>query len=122
VRYGQPDDVRYEYSSAGFGLEGTSERIADPAERATLRSRPSTSFLDEDEFREGDVSGVALQRGGANVKAKQLEIWTYDGPGYPLTKHADRGPQSHRGLKFIFADEMGNGNYTLIGSSGATIY
>jgi GWxTD domain-containing protein len=122
VRYGPPDDIVYEFSSSSFGADGNSERIADPAERATLRARPSTSFLDADEFREGDVSDVAEQRGGTNIKAKQLEIWTYDGPGYPLTDRVDRGPDSHRGLKFIFADEMDNGNYTLIGSTGATIY
>jgi GWxTD domain-containing protein len=122
VRYGPPDDVVYEFSSSSFGRDESSERIADPAERATLRSRPSTSFLDADEFREGDVSEVTEQRGGTNVKSKQLEIWTYDGPGYPLTEHVDRGPDSHRGLKFIFADEMGNGNFTLIGSTGASIY
>jgi GWxTD domain-containing protein len=122
VRYGPPDDVLYEFSSSGFGLDGNAERVADPAERATLRARPSTSFLDADEFREGDVTDVTEQRGGTNIKSKQLEVWVYDGAGYPLTDRVDRGPDSHRGLKFIFADEMGNGTYTLIGSSGATIY
>jgi hypothetical protein len=122
VRYGPPDDVLYEFSSSGFGLDGNAERVADPAERATLRARPSTTFQDADEFREGDVRDVTEQRGGTNIKSKQLEVWVYDGAGYPLTDRVDRGPDSHRGLKFIFADEMGNGTYTLIGSSGATIY
>ncbi|NNE42603.1 MAG: hypothetical protein HKN12_00205, partial [Gemmatimonadetes bacterium] len=122
VRYGRPDDIQYEYSSSGFGIDGSSERIAEPSERASIASRPSTSFLDPEEFREGDLSGVAEQRGGATVKSKQLEIWSYDGPGYPLADNVDRGPSSHRGLKFIFADEMGNGNYQLIGSSGASIF
>jgi GWxTD domain-containing protein len=122
VRYGPPDEIEYEYSSSGFGLDGATQRIADPAERATLRARPSTSFLDPDEFREGDVSDLAAQQGGATVKSKQFEVWRYDGPGYPLTKHSDRGANSHRGLKFIFADEMGDGNYMLISSSGATIF
>lgn len=122
VRYGPPDDVEYEYSSSGFGLDGATQRLADPAERATLRARPSTSFLDPDEFREGDVSDIASQQGGATVKSKQFEVWVYDGPGYPLTSHSDRGPNSHRGLKFIFADEMGDGNYMLISSSGASIF
>jgi GWxTD domain-containing protein len=122
VRYGPPDEVQYEYSSSGFGLDGTTQRVADPAERATIRARPSTPFLDPDEFREGDLSDVANQQGGATVKSKQIEVWFYDGPGYPLTEHSDRGSDSHRGLKFIFADEMGDGNYLLIGSSGATIF
>jgi GWxTD domain-containing protein len=122
VRYGPPDDVIYEFSSSSFGLNPGSERISDPSERAGLQSRPSASFLDPDEFREGDVSDAAAQRGGANVKSKQVEVWTYVGSGHPLAGRADLGPGSHRGLKFIFADEMGNGNYSLIGCSGATVY
>jgi GWxTD domain-containing protein len=120
VRYGPPDDIAFEYSSAGFGLDGTSERVAGPGERATLSNRPSASFLGSDEFREGDVSDVSGQTGGANIKAKSLEVWTYDGPGRPLSK-IELDADSHRGLKFIFADEMGDGNYQLIGSSGAPL-
>jgi GWxTD domain-containing protein len=121
VRYGRADDVLTEYSSSGFGDTG-GERVAGPAERVNLGNRPATSFLDADEFLEGDVSDVAQQRGGANIEAKELEVWVYDGPGRPLTKHQDLNESSHRGLKFIFADQMGNGNFTLIGSSGTSIY
>lgn len=121
VRYGPPDDVDYQFSSSGFG-PGTGQRVADPGERATLQSRPNTSFLDADEFREGDVSDVARQRGSATVKSKQLEVWTYDGRGNSLRGKVDLQEDSHRGLKFIFADEMGNGEYQLIGSSGANVY
>ncbi len=123
VRYGPPDDVDYQYSASGFGSGAGSERVADPAERATIGSRPSSSFLEKDEFLEGDVSGLANQRGSATVKSKQLEIWTYDGRGRSLRPgHQDFAPNSHRGLKFLFADELGNGDYRLIGSEGATVY
>ena len=122
VRYGPPDEVNYQYSSSSFGLDGGSERVAGPGERARIGNRPSASFLDREEFQEGDLSDVADQRGGANIKAKSLEVWTYDGPGRSLTHRRDLDSQSHRGLKFIFADEMGNGDYELIGSTGATIY
>jgi len=122
VRYGPADDILTEFSSSGFGSEGGNERVAGPQERVRLGTRPSTSFLDPDEFREGDVSGVAEQRGGSNIEAKELEVWVYDGPGHPLTENQDLDRTSHRGLKFIFADEMGNGNFILIGSSGTSIY
>lgn len=123
VRYGAPDEVDYQYSSSGFGPDAGSQRVSEPGERADLSNRPAPSFLSADEFREGDVSGLATQRGGATIKSKQLEVWTYDGWGSPLRPdHQDLSNVSHRGLKFIFADEMGNGEYQLVGSEGATVY
>jgi GWxTD domain-containing protein len=121
VRYGPPDEVNFEYNSSGFGLDGTHERVAGPGERASLGNRPSTSFLGADEFREGDVSEVAEQTGGVNIEAKALEVWVYNGHGHPLTPQ-QLEPSSHRGLKFIFADEMGDGNYVLVSSVGASLY
>jgi GWxTD domain-containing protein len=121
VRYGPPDERNWEYNASGFGLDGTTERVAGPGERATLGNRPSASFLGSDEFREGDVSEVADQTGGVNIEAKALEVWVYDGHGHPLTPQA-LDSSSHRGLKFIFADEMGDGNYVLISSVGASLY
>ncbi|MBZ0269153.1 GWxTD domain-containing protein [bacterium] len=123
VLYGPPEDVNYEYSSSGFGPGAGTERVADPGERAGMVSRPSTTFLDSEEFQEGDVTGVATQRGGATIKSKSLEVWTYDGQGHPLRPdHHEVNLISHRGLKFIFADEMGNGEYQLVGSQGADIH
>jgi GWxTD domain-containing protein len=123
VRYGPPDDVDYQYSSSGFGPGNGTERVSDPAERATISSRPSASFLETDEFLEGDVSGLGSQRGSATVKSKALEVWTYDGRGRSLRPdRQDLSQSGHRGLKFVFADEMGNGDYRLIGSEGATVY
>ncbi len=122
VRYGPPDDVTYQYNSSSFGLDPDQERVADPGERATLSSRPNPSFLDATEYREGDISGIAEQRGSATIKSKQLQIWSYDGRGHPLTDRISYDGDSHRGLKFIFADEMGNGEYQLIGSSGTSLH
>jgi hypothetical protein len=84
-----------------------------------MSNRPGASFLDPDEFREGEVSDLATQRGGTNIKSKELEVWTYDGPGRPLAGRTS-SDRSNRGLKFIFADEMGNGEYELVGSEGTT--
>ncbi len=122
VRYGPPDEVNYKESSSGFGPTDREERVADPGERAGLTGRPSASFLDRDDFLEGDVEDVARQRGSATVKSKSLEIWTYDGRGRPLTDRIALDQDSHRGLKFIFADEMGNGDFQLIGSSGVSLH
>jgi GWxTD domain-containing protein len=121
VRYGPPDDVSTQYNSSSYGLDPALERVADPSERATLSARPDQSFLDADEYREGDVSGVTRQRGSATIKSKELQIWTYDGRGHPLTDRIPFNANSHRGLKFIFADEMGNGEFQLIGSTGAVL-
>ena len=41
----------------------------------------------------------------------------------PLPKPAGRlSTGSHRGLTFLFADQMGNGDYQLIGSQGTSVY
>jgi GWxTD domain-containing protein len=119
VRYGPPDEVNYQYSSSSFGENENVERVTDPAERVGLSNRPPASYLDPDEYREGDVSDLATQRGGANIKSKEIEVWEYDGNGSTLYGRA-AGKDTHRGLKFIFADEMGNGEYELIGSEGTT--
>jgi GWxTD domain-containing protein len=120
VRYGPPDDVSYQYSSSTWGGDQSLERVADPAERIELGARPSVSYQNPDEFREGDVSDVVTQRGGTNIESKQLEIWSYDGGGDLLAGRRSGSQGSHRGLKFIFADEMGNGDYQLIGSTGTS--
>ncbi len=120
VRYGPPDDVSYQYSSSTWGGDQSLERVADPAERIELGARPSASYQNPDEFREGDVSDVVTQRGGTNIQSKELEIWSYDGGGDLLTGRASGSLDSPRGLKFIFADEMGNGDYQLIGSTGTS--
>jgi GWxTD domain-containing protein len=122
VRYGDPDDIQYQFSSGGYGPDAGGQRVATPGERADLSGRPSTSFLDADEFREGDVSDIANQRGSSTIESKALEIWRYDGRGSALRGRVDLQSDSHRGLKFIFADEMGNGEFQLIGSSGAIVY
>jgi len=121
VRYGPPDEVAYQFSSSSFGEDENVEKVADPAERVGLSNRPPASFLDAEEFREGDVSDLATQRGGTNIKSKELEVWSYDGSGRSLYGRS-AGTNTHRGLKFIFADEMGNGEYELIGSEGTTDY
>ena len=122
VRYGPPDDVDYQFSSSSFGDDPTDAKVSTPTDRATLSTRPSGALLDPDEFQEGDVRGLETQRGGTNIEAKALEIWRYDGQGRTLTGRKSLDSDSLRGLEFIFADEIGNGNFILIGSTGASIY
>ena len=113
VRYGPPDDETYDFSSSNFGGAGGSvEKVADPGERVDIGSRPAASFLDSKEFQEGDQSDLAEQRGGATVKSQQLVTWTFDGRGSPLRPDRQQlSSDSHRGLKFVFSDPMGNGDY-----------
>ena len=119
VRYGPPDEVTSQFSSSAFGDDENVERVTDPAERVGMSNRPPVSYLDPDEYREGDVSDLATQRGGTNIKSKEIEVWEYDGSGKSLYGRSS-GKNVHRGLKFIFADEMGNGEFELIGSEGTT--
>jgi len=50
------------------------------------------------------------------VHGKAYEIWTYEGPGNPVRRLAKRSSTQAR-VRFIFADETGNGNYRLIYST-----
>ena len=98
--------------------------VADPAERATIGSRPSSSFLEKDEFLEG---GRLRTRQPAGQRHREVEA---AGDLEPTTAAAGRSVRATRtsrrtatgGLKFLFADELGNGDYRLIGSEGATVY
>ena len=122
VRYGSPDDVNYQYDSSSYGVDRSQERVADPNERVSIANRPGTTFLDPGQSREGDVSGLVDQRGGSTIKSKALEIWSYDGHGAPLTERLARDATGNKGLKFIFADQMGNGEFQLIGSTGTSVF
>jgi hypothetical protein len=50
------------------------------------------------------------------VHGKPYETWTYDGPGNPVRRLSERVASS-AGLRFMFADERGIGDYRLIYSS-----
>ncbi len=97
VRYGQPDEI-----SSGFATE---EFIG--------------SFLwnPKNEF---DFSEEGRARGGYNFKDKAYETWTYDNRGEPLGASARIG--SGVGLRFVFVDVSGYGDYEMVHSSESVEY
>ena len=97
VRYGQPDEI-----SSGFATE---EFIG--------------SFLwsPKNEF---DMKEEGRARGGYNYKDKAYEIWTYDDRGKPLGASARIG--SGIGLRFVYVDVSGYGDYEMVHSSESVEY
>lgn len=92
LRYGQPDEI-----SSGFA---TDEFIG--------------SFLwnPKNEF---DFSEEGRARGGYNYKDKAYEIWEYDNRGSPLGASSRIG--TGVGLRFVFVDVSGYGDYEMVHSS-----
>lgn len=120
IKYGPPDDIQSHFSDYEF-VKGTRD-IAGGTE-PVLTDPYSRSFLESgDEGTAGytRTSGEADehldQRGGETVHGKAYEVWTYEGPGDPVRRLAKRSSTQPR-VRFIFADETGNGNYRLIYST-----
>lgn len=92
VKFGQPDEI-----STGFATE---EFIG------------SLPFTRRNQF-DFDVEGRA--KGGINFENKPYETWTYDYRGDPIAR-SDHGGTAV-GLKFIFVDFTGLGDFRMIFSS-----
>ncbi len=93
IRYGEPDEIRAGYADHEF-VPGS---LTLPGERTAIGSE-------------------GRGRGGFNVQDKQYEVWTYTERGRIL---GDRGKVSGGlGMRFVFADVEGYGNFRLVGSSG----
>jgi GWxTD domain-containing protein len=97
VRFGQPDEI-----STGFATE---EFIGG------YLYQPKDEFNFEEEGR---------ARGGYNYKDKPYEVWTYDQRGDQLRPTAQLG--SGLGLRFVFVDASGYGDYVLIHSAEGVEY
>jgi len=92
IRYGEPDEIRIGFADQSF-VPGSS-------------TRPGSM---------GQIGEVGRSRGGYNVEEKEYEVWTYNERGRIL---GDRGKVAGGlGLRFVFADLEGYGNYRLVESS-----
>jgi GWxTD domain-containing protein len=91
VRYGEPDDRTVEVMPVG------------------------TSTLDwviEDEVEAGSMDAEMMRKGGSGDE-RAYEIWYYNLRGHELFPSLIRTPKRQVGLKFIFVDENGYGNFVL---------
>lgn len=110
IKYGQPDDVQSFYSDYEFVRDkhdmegGTNPVPTDPFSRVGIKASQQSDEASSD------------QRGGSTVHGKPYETWTYDGPGNPVRRLSQRMPSS-AGMRFMFVDERGVGDFKLVYSS-----
>lgn len=99
IRYGEPDDIKVERIP-----------VADKTLGYALENQiPKSSRQDLTDTR----SGVADMRA--------YEIWTYDKHGHELVQHFGMN-EITSGIKFVFVDEHGWGEYTLKYSSTTSMH
>jgi GWxTD domain-containing protein len=114
IKYGPPDDVQSYFSDYEFirdkrDMEGGTEPVpTDPFARVGIKASGDAGGAQADAY--------ADQRGGTTVHGKPYETWTYDGPGYPVRRLADRLASS-AGMRFMFVDERGVGDYKMVYST-----
>ncbi|MBK8230550.1 MAG: GWxTD domain-containing protein [Candidatus Eisenbacteria bacterium] len=95
IRFGEPDEIRFNLHPQDEELlwQVLPEEIDESADDATARMRQT--------------------RHRSPLDNSAYEIWEYHGLGDPL--FAEYAPPGQRfGLKFIFVDEFGVGDYTLV--------
>jgi hypothetical protein len=120
IKYGPPDDIQQHYSDYEF-VQGTRDMaggvdpaLTDPFARAHMKTgEPGTQDYTRTS---GEADEHLDQRGGETVHGKSYEIWSYEGPGNPVRRLARRSA-TQASVRFIFADETGNGDYRLIYST-----
>jgi GWxTD domain-containing protein len=106
IRYGQPDDIQVQVMPVGDSsldrvLTGEQDRVLD-------RDR---SAYDEEDFllrRPGD-----RRAGDMTTDERAYEIWYYDLRGRELFPSQTEHPKRHIGMKFVFVDDGGYGNFVL---------
>ena len=120
IKYGPPDDRQSHYSDYEFvqGTRsmagGTDPVLTDPFARTHMKAgEPGTEGFTRTS---GEADEHLDQRGGETVHGKSYEVWSYEGPGNPVRRLAKRS-STQASVRFIFADETGNGNYRLIYST-----
>ncbi|MGH7681535.1 MAG: GWxTD domain-containing protein [Candidatus Eiseniibacteriota bacterium] len=100
VRYGEPDELTIERIPVGESTLG--HAVQDTQIPAPTREKISNT-----------QTGLADER--------PYEIWTYDSRGHELLERYSANDRV-AGLKFVFVDEQGNGEYTLKYSSTSAIH
>lgn len=106
IRYGQPDDIQVQVMPVGDSsldrvLTGDQDRVLD-------RDR---SIYDEEDIllnRPGD-----RRRGTMTSDERAYEIWYYDLRGNELFPSQTLTPKRQVGMKFVFIDDGGYGNFVL---------
>ena len=120
IKYGPPADIQSHYSDYEF-VQGTRDMgggvdpaLTDPFSRTHMKAgTPGTEGYTRTS---GEADEHLDQRGGETVHGKAYEVWTYEGPGDPVRRLAKRAT-TQASVRFIFADETGNGSYRLIYST-----
>jgi GWxTD domain-containing protein len=116
IKYGPADDVQSYFSDYEFirdkrDMEGGDEMVpVGPFTRVGIATGTES----------GDEAS-SDQRGGTTVHGKPYETWTYDGPGDPVRRLADRLASS-AGMRFMFVDERGIGDFKMVYSSEKVEY
>jgi GWxTD domain-containing protein len=122
IKYGAPDDIQsffsdYEFIRDKRDMEGGDNPVpTDPFARVGIKAGTDVAGgtnTGDDEY--------ADQRGGTTVHGKPYETWSYDGPGNPVRRLSNRIASS-AGMRFMFVDERGIGDYRLIYSSESQEY
>ena len=117
IKYGAPDDIQsffsdYEFIRDKRDMEGGGDPVpTDPFARVGIKAGTDAAggtSTGDDEY--------ADQRGGTTIHGKPYETWSYDGPGSPVRRLSERVPSS-AGMRFMFVDERGVGDFKLIYSS-----
>ena len=106
IRYGQADDVQMQVMPVGDSsldrvLTGEQDRVLD---------RDRSSYDEEDLIlrRPGD-----RREGGMTADERAYEIWYYDLRGLELFPSQVQEPKRQVGMKFVFVDDGGYGNFVL---------
>ncbi len=106
IRYGQPDDVQKQVMPVG---DSSLDRVLT-GEQDNILDRDRSIYDEED---------ILLSRPGArrqgimNSDQRAYEIWYYDLRGHELFPSQTRTPKRQVGMKFVFVDDGGYGNYVL---------
>jgi GWxTD domain-containing protein len=106
IRYGQPDDIQVQVMPVGDSsldrvLTGEQDRVLDR----------DKSVYDEEDFllrRPGD-----RRAGDMTTDERAYEIWYYDLRGRELFPSQTEHPKRQIGMKFVFVDDGGYGNFVL---------
>jgi GWxTD domain-containing protein len=93
VRYGEPDDKTVQVMPVGTS---------------------SLDWVIEQEVESGSMDAEMMRSGGGGTgDERSYEIWYYNLRGRELFSHLSQTPKRQVGLKFIFVDEDGYGNFIL---------